>query len=44
MDNIQLVVIIIKHGIRILSTMSHLIQFNLAPIYLGQPLLSMTFK
>ena len=26
----------IKHGIRTLSTISHIIQFNLAPIYLGQ--------
>ena len=42
MDRIKLVVIMIKHGIRILSTISHIIQFNLAPIYLGQstPLLS----
>ena len=36
MDNIKLVVIIVKHGIRILSTIGHLIQLNLAPIYLGQ--------
>ena len=36
MDRNKLVVIIIKHVIRILSTISHIIQFNLAPNYLGQ--------
>ena len=35
-DRNELVVIIIKHIIRILSTISYFIQFNLAPNYLGQ--------
>ena len=35
-DKYQLVVIMIKHVIRTLSTINHIIQFNLAPNYLGQ--------